>query len=125
MADIDFTVEIDGVNSLMRQFSGWLQIATREEADALHADLEDLLDIIKSEYVPVEEGELRDSGFVGDVEQQGDGFEIAFGFTADHATIQHERLDYNHPNGGQAKFVEEPLAEYLDVYIRRRESQTR
>lgn len=30
---------------------------------------------------------------------------------ANYALIQHERLDYNHPGGGQAKYLEQPFLE--------------
>lgn len=30
---------------------------------------------------------------------------------ANYALIQHERLDYAHPNGGQAKYLEQPFLE--------------
>lgn len=34
---------------------------------------------------------------------------VAIGYRAFWAVWQHERLDYNHPNGGEAKFLEIPL----------------
>ena len=51
--------------------------------------------------VPKESGKLARSGRV-EV-----GFkEVAVAFRAPHAWIQHERLDFEHPNGGQAKYLE-------------------
>ncbi len=32
-------------------------------------------------------------------------------YTARHALFQHERLDYQHPNGGEAKFLERAASE--------------
>jgi hypothetical protein len=32
-------------------------------------------------------------------------------FRAPHAWIQHERLDYQHPDGGQAKYLETPASD--------------
>jgi len=40
-------------------------------------------------------------------------------YTAPHAHIIHERLDYKHKPGEQAKFIEQPLNENRDVYLRK------
>lgn len=34
----------------------------------------------------------------------------AISYGTDHAVYQHERLDYDHPDGGSAKFLERPLS---------------
>lgn len=50
---------------------------------------------------PKDEGKLARSGRV-EV-----GFnEVSVAFRAPHAWLQHERLDYQHPQGGQAKYLE-------------------
>lgn len=36
-----------------------------------------------------------------------------------YAQFQHERLDLKHPNGGQAKYLEEPLYANTDRYMER------
>lgn len=51
--------------------------------------------------VPVDEGDLRDSGRV-----QVSDLEARVAFKSPIAWLQHERLDYQHPNGGQAKYLE-------------------
>lgn len=40
-----------------------------------------------------------------------DGKELSGRVVVDqaYAAVQHERLDYNHPRGGQAKYLEEPF----------------
>lgn len=38
-------------------------------------------------------------------------------FRAPHAWLQHERLDYEHPNGGQAKYLEAALDEQDVAFI--------
>lgn len=67
--------------------------------------------------VPVEHGPLKASGQVtkegpttvvvsyGREDHAGDNGAN----TSDYAIVQHERLDYNHPNGGQAKYLEAPM----------------
>ena len=60
-----------------------------------------------SELVPLEEGTLLRSGKVvtGDT-----GAAVGFGSggAADYAIPQHERLDFRHDNGRQAKYLETP-----------------
>ncbi len=42
---------------------------------------------------------------------------IGFGGEAEaYALVQHERLDLNHPRGGSAKFLEQPLVEWLERF---------
>lgn len=58
--------------------------------------------------VPVDTGALKDSGRV-----TRDGLEAVISYgeedpanTAAYAVAQHERLDFHHPGGGQAKYLE-------------------
>lgn len=50
--------------------------------------------------VPVSTGELRDSGYAQPVEGG-----VRVGFSAEHATAVHERLDLEHEDG-ESKFLE-------------------
>ncbi len=40
-------------------------------------------------------------------------------YTAKHAHIIHERKDYKHKPGEQAKFIEQPLDQHRDTYLKR------
>ena len=51
--------------------------------------------------VPVDYGDLKRSGKV-----EAQWQDVAVVFRAPHAWLQHERLDFEHPNGGQAKYLE-------------------
>ena len=53
---------------------------------------------------PVQEGGLGDA-VVGEV-----------GFNTPYALTQHERLDFNHPKGGKAKYLEDNLTQQADRY---------
>lgn len=67
--------------------------------------------------VPVETGALRSSGMVTLPEQSAQGPSVTIGYggaAAPYAIYVHERLDLNHPNGGQAKFLEEPVLAAAD-----------
>lgn len=58
------------------------------------------------DLVPVDTGDLRDSG---QVVPEGDG-SYAVEFTAPHAIYVHERTELHHAHG-QAKFLEQAVAE--------------
>jgi hypothetical protein len=61
---------------------------------------------------PIEEGTLRGSGDV-EVERLGDVVEATGYFAQVYAARQHEELDWAHPKGGQAKYLEEPFKRNL------------
>lgn len=44
--------------------------------------------------------------------------EAVVGYSLPYALRQHEELDYNHPKGGKAKFLEEPFLEKEQDYVR-------
>ncbi|QDM56357.1 minor head protein [Gordonia phage Sidious] len=67
---------------------------------AMQAGADELLDR-SNRLVPVDDADLRDSGTA-----EAEGKKAAVAYTAPHAMKQHERLDFDHPNGGQAKFLE-------------------
>lgn len=66
---------------------------------------------------PVEEGTLRASGDV-DVDDLGDTVVATVSFNTIYAARQHEELDWRHPKGGQAKYLEQPLRENASRYER-------
>lgn len=90
---------------------------------------------------PVKEGTLRGSGSVhfggkriatgsdfdalaipGEAASGGEGtgpMTAAVIFNTVYATAQHERMDFNHPKGGQAKYLETPLERNRKQYERR------
>lgn len=61
---------------------------------------------VSNTRVPVDDGVLKRSGKV----IRGD-LDVTVKYTAPHAHLQHENLDYNHPHGGQAKFLESAALE--------------
>src|SRR5687767_4073921 len=115
---IDFNMTLTNEHDIMQSLQGIVPQLSEEAALALWGDLDDLMSIIKSDHVPIDTGELRDSGYVNPPVETGAGYEIEVGFTAEHALEQHERLDYHHRHG-QAKYLEQPLMEYLDIKMRR------
>lgn len=65
---------------------------------------------------PIDTGELRDSCAV---EETG-GLSITVGYTKSvdaYSMVQHERLDFSHPRGGKAKYLEDPFNENKEKYV--------
>lgn len=60
------------------------------------------------EITPVQDTILRVSG-----KATQDGPRSAVSFNTPYAVRQHEELSYNHPNGGEAKYLEKPANSFM------------
>lgn len=67
---------------------------------------------------PIDTGDLRGSG-ASEVITEGQQDIGAVGFGTPYAVIQHESLDFDHPNGGEAKYLERPYLENKERYKQR------
>ena len=83
-------------------------------AGALERIGEDLLGAGARE-APIEEGTLRGSGNV-ELVVTPDGVAVTISFNTVYAARQHEETAWNHPKGGKAKFLEDPLKERATTY---------
>lgn len=54
-----------------------------------------------NELAPELTGESKDSGFI-----EVDDLTVQIGYTSFVSLLQHEKLEFKHPRGGQAKFLE-------------------
>ena len=63
--------------------------------------------------VPIDDRELIDhAAIVVEASRQGVEASVGYGtdaISAEYAVIQHEDLTLNHPNGGKAKYLEDPF----------------
>jgi hypothetical protein len=62
--------------------------------------------------VPVDVGTLKGSGYVTLPNMQNNNIIVEQGFggeAKDYAIVQHERTDFHHPGGGEAKYLEKPM----------------
>ncbi len=64
------------------------------------------------QQTPIEEGTLRDSAQVA-VDDKG--LRAVVSFDTPYAVAQHEAVENRHPGGGNAKYLERPLASSCDV----------
>ena len=95
----------------LRQVQINLGRVTSEILDKVKEGMEDnVLDLERrsKEEAPVDTGDLRGSATSDVVEQYG-GVKGKVGFNTPYALIQHEDMTFNHPQGGKAKYLTDPL----------------
>jgi hypothetical protein len=102
---------VTGLEEVIRELNRRSQAIQNATEQSLQ---EVALDVIGKarELAPLDTGDLRSSGYA-----KVEGLNVELGFTAPYALIQHERLDFKHPRGGQAKYLEQPLKQNIDNYI--------
>lgn len=82
--------------------------ATQDELMECGADLQGR----SVQEAPVDTGDLR-----ANCEVKEETLKVTVGYDLPYAMKQHEELDYNHPKGGKAKYLEDPFNESADNYI--------
>lgn len=108
-------IQIEGIEEVRSALNN--AIAKNKELN--RKTIQDICLHIKGESqqrAPVDQGDLRSSGYYRTSEKK-DGISAEVGFNAPYALKQHEELHYNHPKGGQAKYLESVLVENVGKYI--------
>lgn len=106
-------MSMDGLRELEANFDKLLKKTEVKSKKGFKEVCEDLIG--KSiNLAPVDIGDLRGSGHV---EYKND-FDANVGFNEPYAIKQHEHTEYEHPKGGQAKYLEQPFRENIDKYIK-------
>lgn len=114
MAGVSFTVTVSGEQEIAAMLQRFPEAALKAAGGSLFRRGEHVIGRSKDEFVPVDLGILRDSGYVEPPKLDGSEVIVEIGFggaAAAYALVQHEDLSLNHPNGGQAKYLERPLLE--------------
>jgi lipoate-protein ligase A len=118
-----FIINVSGLNSVLRNRTAIEQKifeATKEGIEDSAFDLENKA----SQLAPLDTGDLRGSSKT-DIEVSGKKVEGKVSFNEPYALDQHEDLQFNHPRGGQAKYLEQPLKENEQDYKRHVERKVR
>lgn len=105
------TLRVEGAPKILSEFKKLGKLYPKAAAAALYrlgvAILANSLP-----RTPVEFGALRASAYVSP--PQGTTIaDLEVGYGTEYAVPQHERLDYRHPNGGEAKFLEKGMRAVL------------
>lgn len=112
---VDVKVDNNGFEVIRRRVEQGLVQAVQ---DALNEVAQQILER-SQDLVPVRTGALRDSGYITSGDQGGyPSVTITYGGgDVDYAYKVHEDLEMRHPNGGQAKYLEQAVIEYEQVAI--------
>ncbi len=104
-------VQIVGLEALRRKLEVTAPLVARAAMSAaLYQEGHAILNESQQE-VPVDLGTLRGSGHVTAPAAQGADIMVEIGYggaASDYAVVQHEHLEFNHPHGGKAKYLEDP-----------------
>ena len=103
---------LEGVQDVMNQLSDLLS----NTGDLTQEGMSDIVLDIGSraaDKAPVETGALRGSVDV-EVSEEGDEVVGEIRFTEKYAAAQHEHVEYAHPQGGEAKYLEKAALEKLE-----------
>ena len=109
-------VKIRGMDKIEANFKKYKVEAFKQIKDAVEDASFDLQG--KSQrQAPVDTGDLRGSASTTvDVKLTKVVSEV--GYNEEYALDQHEKLEYKHPRGGNAKYLEGPLKENQSRYIK-------
>lgn len=118
---------MSGLSGMDRLLSN-LRRLEREAPEALGRAVRDVAFDVQgraTEKAPVDTGHLRESAYT-EIDEHAGGITATVGFTAttkdgrfSYALVQHEGLDFEHPKGGEAKFLEKALDEVADDFTDR------
>ncbi len=105
------SLELKGVDVVVQGLGRILTSVPEAVAAAVYQEAEAIMTDSKANYVPVDTGVLRDSGFVTTPEVEGQTVSVTLGYggaASAYALVQHERMDYHHEHGGP-KYLERPF----------------
>lgn len=115
---MEFRVEVDGLDDLLKMLLVEGRELTREVGRTLYAEANDIFDR-SQDIVPIDTGALRSSGLVNQPEVNGEEVSVLIqygGAAAPYAVIQHENLEYFHEPPTQAKYLEQPMVERVEQF---------
>ena len=104
-------ITVEGTGELNRK----LNSIPRKAKDGVKQELMTVLFDLQGESqrrAPIDTGALRGSAFA-----EQNGLEGTVGFTEIYALYQHEGVGFNHPKGGEAKYLENPFKQRINRYI--------
>ncbi len=104
-------VSVTGGDEIRRNLRNIQNVTPEAAGAALFTEAEFIMTDIKTQWVPVDVGTLKDSGRVLQPEITADLASVTLGFggaASAYALIQHEGF-FNHPGQGRRKYLEEPL----------------
>ena len=116
-------ITVTGVSSITAKFN----VVAKAIDGILQKSLNDIGQDLKGKsqsLCPVLEGDLRGSANVKVGKGGGKPF-VEVGYNMIYARYQHEGTWFAHPQGGQAKYLEQPFKENMPQYVKALESDVK
>lgn len=104
-------ISVTGVADALNQINQKIKMLKKNNTAALREIGLDLLDKA-TKLAPIDTDGLKESGF-----SETEINAVIIGFTHPEALNQHEHTEFNHPLGGQAKYLEQPFNANSKKYI--------
>ena len=105
------TFKIEGLDELRRKMAQAGPKAIPYLKQAMWMAGKETMSMSQKE-VPVETGTLKNSGQTFPAETKGTQIVVTLGYggaAQDYALVQHERTDFDHPHGGKAHYLSDPV----------------
>ena len=112
------TMKITGATEAAKELTDLGVDAQRAALAAIYSAAQDIGGRADT-LVPEDEGILRGTQHISVPKAGSKKPQVSVrygGPSADYAIVQHERMDYNHPGGGQAKYLEQPFLEEVSAW---------
>lgn len=118
---LNLSIDLTGYQKLMSKLS--LE-ELDELLDYIEKEIEDTQALVFFEsqrIVPVDTGLLKNSGRMHEIKRDASGIEALISYHTHYALWVHERTEIPHynPVGARAKYLEEPLANHADDFVKR------
>lgn len=106
--------ELYGFEAMNKRILNLIRALPDEIERAMIIEETDTL-LLAQSRTPVKTGDLRASGQLGETQISGNeiAIPITFGIDLTYAIYVHENLEAQHPNGGQAKFLESAVLDRI------------
>lgn len=105
------TMRILGMQKLINNLKAAGPRGTKAIGAGLYLEGNNIMGDSKKQ-VPVDFGALKNSGYVTLPVMSGNNVAVELGYggaARDYVIPQHERTDFKHPEGGKAKYLQDPL----------------
>lgn len=113
MANVGVSIKVAGVTTLLHRARALPGVVRQAAVEAQRDEAGAVIARANADFVPIDQGDLRDTGRVEEVEGTADGFWVRLAYGSDevdYAVIVHEDLEARHEHGS-AKYLEIPALE--------------
>jgi hypothetical protein len=116
---VNLFADIRGLDDLVAAIKNVPDTAREAAAGAINDAAQDLK-AKAVERTPIKTGDLRGTAFADEATPDNLDAAVGFGYAGTrqfkYALRQHEELTWKHPQGGEAKYLENPFKENVDKY---------